>query len=125
MPYRSLDIKFKTIKKTSFQDCSVVNFPAHKTMTRISEYKKMSLQTSMNTVISKEYPGEFDLKSKKFKNRYYPIHNHSSTNIYNRYKIYIKKFSNFFPLGRLAEYKYYDMDDAILNTLNLFIKLNS
>lgn len=125
LPYRSLYIKFKTIKKASFQDCSVVNFPAHPTMTRISEYKKMSLQTSKNTVISEEYPGQFDLKSKKFKNRYYPIHNQNSINVYNKYKSYLNKFNNFFPLGRLSEYKYYDMDDAILNTLNLFAKLNA
>ena len=125
LPYRSLYIKFKTVKKVSFQDCSVVNFPAHPTMTRISEYKKMSLQASKNTVISEEYPGKFDLKSKKFKNRYYPIHNQNSINVYNKYKSYLNKFNNFFPLGRLSEYKYYDMDDAILNTLNLFAKLNA
>ena len=123
LPYRSLRIDFINLRKQSFQKSSVVNYPAHKTMTRITEYKKMTLQKSKNTVISKEYPGKYDLKSKKFFNRYYPIHNQNSTNTYNKYKIYLKKFKNFYPLGRLAEYKYYDMDDAILNTINLFNNL--
>ncbi len=123
LPYRSLYIDFKNLKKPSFQKCSVVNYPAHKTMTRITEYKKMTLQRTKNTVISKEYPGKYDSKSKKFFNRYYPIHNQNSITIYNKYKMYLKKFKNFYPLGRLAEYKYYDMDDAILNTINLFNNL--
>ncbi len=125
LPYRSLYIKFKNLKKQSFQDCSVINYPAHKKMTRITEYKKMTLQNSKNTVISEEYPNKYDLKSKKFNNRYYPIQNKKSATIYNKYMSYLNKFSNFYPLGRLAEYKYYDMDDAILNTIELFDQLTS
>ena len=120
LPYRSLDIKFETIAKESFQDASVVNYPAHKTMTRISEYKKMTLQSSKYTIISKEYPGKYDEKSKKFCNRYYPIHNKNSELIYEKYHNYLKKFSNFHTLGRLAEYRYYDMDDAIANAISIF-----
>lgn len=120
LPYRSLDIKFETIAKESFQDASVVNYPAHKSMTRISEYKKMTLQSSKYTIISKEYPGKYDAKSKKFCNRYYPIHNKNSELIYKKYCNYLKKFSNFHMLGRLAEYRYYDMDDAIANAISIF-----
>ena len=120
LPYRSLDIKFETIAKESFQDASVVNYPAHKSMTRISEYKKMTLQSSKYTIISKEYPGKYDAKSKKFCNRYYPIHNKNSELIYKKYCNYFKKFSNFHMLGRLAEYRYYDMDDAIANAISIF-----
>ena len=120
LPYRSLDIKFETIAKESFQDASVVNYPAHKSMTRISEYKKMTLQSSKYTIISKEYPGKYDAKSKKFCNRYYPIHNKNSKLIYKKYCNYLKKFSNFHMLGRLAEYRYYDMDDAIANAISIF-----
>ena len=94
-------------------------------MTRITEYKKMTLQNSKNTVISEEYPNKYDLKSKKFNNRYYPIQNKKSATIYNKYMSYLNKFSNFYPLGRLAEYKYYDMDDTILNTIELFDQLTS
>lgn len=120
LPYRSLDIKFETIAKESFQDASVVNYPAHKSMTRISEYKKMTLQSSKYTIISKEYPGKYDAKSKKFCNRYYPIHNKNSELIYKKYCNYLKKFGNFHMLGRLAEYRYYDMDDAIANAISIF-----
>ena len=123
LPYRSLDIKFQTIAKESFQEASVVNYPAHKTMTRISEYKKMTLQPSKYTIISKEYPGKYDEKSKKFCNRYYPIHNKKSQSIYKKYCEYLNKFSNFHTLGRLAEYRYYDMDDAIANAINVFKKI--
>ncbi|MBQ0045397.1 MAG: UDP-galactopyranose mutase, partial [Mycoplasma sp.] len=118
LPYRSLNIKFEALNKTKFQETAVVNYPAHPTMTRIAEYKQMTLQELDNvTTLSKEYPGEFDLKSTDFNVRYYPIINPQNTELYQKYASEFKKYPNFYPLGRLSQYKYFDMDDAIKQAL--------
>jgi UDP-galactopyranose mutase len=120
LPYRSLYIELETIKTTNYQSSSVVNYPAHPTMTRIAEYKKLYLQNIKNkTIISKEFPGEFDLKSKKFNQRYYPINNSTNNAILQKYLDYTKSYSNLNFLGRLAQYKYFDMDDAIENAMQI------
>ena len=125
LPYRSLQIKFETHNVDSFQQVGVVNYPADPTMTRITEYKKMSLQNIKNiTTISKEYPGQFDLNSQQFNTRYYPIVNEKNTNLYCQYQDLAKQISNLHLIGRLAEYKYYDMDDAIISVFDKFKKIN-
>ncbi len=124
LPYRSLDIHFKLFNKTHFQKSGVVNYPSHPKMTRIAEYKYLTKQKIFGkTIISEEYPGEFKPKSKKFNVRYYPIINNKNLNLYKKYFLLAKKYKNFYPLGRLAQYKYFDMDDAIENALLLAKRL--
>ncbi len=124
LPYRSLDIKFESFNKNSYQENAVINYPADKAMTRIAEYKKMTLQKlSKATTISKEFPGQFSPKSKKFGVRYYPIKNDKNIATYNKYAEELRKFKNIHSLGRLAEYKYYDMDEAIASALAIFERL--
>ncbi|MBQ6970492.1 hypothetical protein IJQ19_02765 [bacterium] len=67
--------------------------------------------------MSKEYPSQFDEKSDKFNNRYYPIQSQKNQALYTKYLNVFKQFKNFYPLGRLAQYRYYDMDDAIKHAL--------
>lgn len=125
LPYRSLNIKFETLKQDKFQETAVVNYPADPKMTRIAEYKQMSLQKLNGvTTISREYPGQFDLKSKEFNVRYYPIVNPDNMAIYDKYASEFKKYKNFYPLGRLSQYKYFDMDDAIKQALDLADRLS-
>jgi len=120
LPYRSLNIEFETVNKDQFQQTAVVNYPADPTMTRIAEYKKMTLQNIGNvTTISREYPGAFDASSKKFNVRYYPISNPTNIALYKQYADFFKQYKNFYPLGRLSQYKYFDMDDAIEQALKL------
>jgi UDP-galactopyranose mutase len=123
LPYRSLHITFTNFPKQSFQQTGVITYPADQTMTRISEYKKLTLQKIKSTTISKEYPGTFSLESKKFNQRFYPINNPKNNTLYNKYVELSKKTKNLVLLGRLAQYKYFDMDDAILNTLNIYKSL--
>jgi UDP-galactopyranose mutase len=123
LPYRSLNIVFQDVKTTSFQNTAIVNYPNHPTMTRISEYKKLYLQNTKNiSTISKEYPGQYDPTSNKFNKPFYPIQDETSKKQYHQYYDLVKDIPNFIPLGRLAQYKYYDMDDAIDNALALFNK---
>lgn len=122
LPYRSLDIKFEKHDIEYFQKCGVVNYPNHESMTRITEYKYLTMQKNLNqTTISKEFPGNWDESSINFKDRYYPINNPNNIEMYNKYLELCKK-SKIIPIGRLAEYKYYDMDDCIKNTITLFEK---
>ncbi len=112
--YRSLDIIFKTIDLDSFQESAVVNYPSHPTMTRISEYKKMTLSPIKNkTVISYEYPGAYDLKSKRFHTPYYPMMTNEAKTNYEKYREEAQKIKNLYLVGRLATFKYINMDDAI------------
>ncbi|MCQ3908091.1 MAG: UDP-galactopyranose mutase [Mycoplasmoidaceae bacterium] len=125
LPYRSLDIKFETLKTNKFQEVAVVNYPADPKMTRICEYKQMTLQKIDNvTTISKEYPGEFNLNSKTHNTRYYPIINPTNLELYNKHIEEFSQYKNFYPLGRLAQYKYYDMDDAINAAFELAKKID-
>jgi UDP-galactopyranose mutase len=124
LPFRSLQIKTENFNKENYQDNAVINYPAHKTMTRITEYKKMTKQNIINkTSISKEFPGEYDKKSKKFNTPFYPIINDSTAIILKKYFEETSKYKNLFLLGRLAQYKYYDMDDAMLAAFELFNKI--
>ncbi|MGL5640050.1 MAG: UDP-galactopyranose mutase [Mycoplasmoidaceae bacterium] len=118
LEYRSLNIKFENHNVTSFQDTAVVNYPLHKTMTRITEYKKMTFQDKKNiTTISKEYPGKYDKNDKVFHTPFYPINDDKNQKILNKYLKQANKIENFYLVGRLAEYKYYDMDDIIFECI--------
>lgn len=125
LPYRSLDIKFESYQQKFYQQVGVINYPWHKTMTRIAEYKYLSKQENLEqTIISKEYPGEWDEKSEKFSTRYYPITNENNLSLFSKYKKLLDDFK-IISLGRLANYKYFDMDDAIFNAMEIaesFIK---
>lgn len=126
LQYRSLDIRFEHLNEIKHQNAAVVNYPAHASMTRITEYKIMTKQKSKSTTISREYPGSFKLNSKKFGQRYYPIINNENTKLYQKYVNVLKKQSkNIYLLGRLAQYKYFDMDDAIQQALELGKRLDN
>jgi UDP-galactopyranose mutase len=121
IPYRSLHFKFVDKKVNSFQSASVINYPSHPTLTRIAEYKKINNQRIKGiTTISYEYPGNYDTNSVKWNKPYYPIHNEINNAKYQQYANELSKYDNFYLLGRLAEYKYFDMDDAIQNAMNKF-----
>ncbi|PID57652.1 MAG: UDP-galactopyranose mutase [Ignavibacteriae bacterium] len=114
LPYRSLDFIWENHQHESFQDAAVVNYVEEKPeFTRITEYKKITGQKSKTTTISKEYP--------KFNGEpYYPIINESNNNIHKKYFFEAKKLKNVLFLGRLAEYKYYNMDQVVARCLTLF-----
>lgn len=120
LPYRSLKIKFFHKKIEKFQQSAIVNYPSHPKMTRICEYKQMTQQKNIsNTIISKEYPIPFILSKKQYNCRFYPIINKKNIEKYNQYLKLFKNFPNFYPLGRLGLYRYFDMDDTIEYAMNL------
>ncbi len=121
LPYRSLKFKFETIKKSSYQQSAVVNYTTSHKYTRITEFTKFTCPEQENTVIVKEYSKPF----KKGKNiPYYPIPIEKNIAHYELYKEHAKKYKNLYFLGRLANYKYINMDIAVKNAMELFDKIN-
>ena len=121
LPYRSLKFKFITKNKTSYQQAAVVNYTTSARFTRISEFTKFACEPKDKTVIVKEYPKKF----KPGKNiPYYPIPLEKNYEVYSKYREEANKYSNLLLLGRLADYKYINMDIAVLNAIKLFEKIN-
>ena len=115
LEYRSIDFNIEKYKNMNyFQQNSVVNYPEIKyPFTRIVEYKHFLNQKSNDTVIVKEI-------TKDEGEPYYPIPNKKNLDLYEKYKLFTLDEKNIHFLGRLANYKYFNMDTAILNSLNYF-----
>ena len=119
LPYRSVNFKFETHNCEFYQNNAVVNYPCNYDFTRVHEYKYYLNDKSDKTVIAKEYSEFFEDGKNE---RYYPIVDSTSTQIYEKYKKDIPQ--NVYFLGRLGDYKYYDMDKAVERAINLFEEIN-
>ena len=117
LPYRSLKFKFQTKKVKSYQSAAVVNYTTSAKWTRISEFTKFTCPPQKKrTVIVKEYSQPF----KKGKNiPYYPIPIAENQLAFKKYEDEATLYKNLYLLGRLANYKYINMDMAVLNALTL------
>ena len=109
LEYRSLDLQFETIDQKYYQPVAVVNYPNDYNWTRITEFKHLTGEESYKTIICYEYP-------KTEGEPYYVVM--TRDNIQKR-ELYIKEVERLekqkkcFFIGRLAEYKYFDMDQVI------------
>ncbi|MBR1825958.1 MAG: UDP-galactopyranose mutase [Alphaproteobacteria bacterium] len=117
LPYRSVNFKLEELNMPYYQCNSVVNYPCNYDFTRIHEYKYYLDDISDKTVIAKEYSSEFERGKNE---RYYPIPNDKNAELYAKYKAKADELKNVYFLGRLGDYKYYDMDKAIARALELF-----
>ncbi len=123
LPYRSLDFDVQT-KEGIYQEVATVNYPTPKDVhgfTRISEYKLFNPNQSLEkTTIAIEYPLAYDRLADKGNIPYYPIFTQDNQKKYEAYVSLAKQFPQIHLLGRLAEYKYYNMDAIILRALQMF-----
>ena len=117
LPYRSVNFKLEEYDKEYYQSNAVVNYPCNYDFTRIHEYKHYLRDKSEKTVIAKEYSEFFELGKNE---RYYPIESAENRAMYDQYKAEADKLKNVYFLGRLGDYKYYNMDQAIARALELF-----
>jgi UDP-galactopyranose mutase len=117
LPYRSLELRFETIEKEFYQEVVVVNYPNDYDFTRITEFKHIHPIKTNKTTILKEYPKSYQ---PNIDIPYYPVFTKENQELYNKYREEAEKFDNLILLGRLAEYRYYDMDDAIKRALEVF-----
>lgn len=113
LSYRSIQFKMETYDKESFQEAPVVNYPNDYDYTRITEFKKLTWQDHRKTTICKEFPcaeGE----------PYYPFPTKDCKAQFALYEEEMKKENNVIFIGRLAEYKYYNMDAVVKRALDVF-----
>ena len=118
--YRSVNFKLEEFDRPYYQGNAVVNYPCNYDFTRVHEYKYYLDDVSDKTVIAKEYSSFFERGKNE---RYYPIPNDNNAALYAKYKEKADKLTNVYFLGRLGDYKYYDMDKAIARALELFERI--
>mgnify|MGYP002427409431 CR=1 FL=1 len=111
LPYRSLRFEWKYEKKNSFQNAPVVAYPQAEGYTRITEYKKLPIQDRPGTSYAVEYPLPYREGEKL--EPYYPVLTTESQKQFARYKTLSDKIPNLICCGRLADFKYYNMDQAL------------
>jgi len=117
LPYRSLDLEFETLERDYFQEAAVVNYPNDYDFTRITEFKHIHPVEGKKTVILKEYPKAYQTGKDI---PYYPVFKEESKELYNKYRELSDGFENLVLVGRLADYRYYDMDDIVKKALEVF-----
>lgn len=118
LPYRSLEFKFEHFNKDYVLPKGVVNYTVSEDYTRITEYKYLTGQKKDgSTTIMKEYPMKYEAKEGQIP--YYAIMNETNQALYEKYLALVKGHENFHVLGRLAEYKYYNIDAIVGKALAL------
>lgn len=111
LPYRSTRFEFETLDKESCLPSATVNFTVTEDFTRMTEFKKLTGQKSDVTTVVREYPVAYEDPQTQIP--CYPIINDGNIRHYERYRALTDTLPNFYPLGRLAEYRYYDMDVVV------------
>lgn len=120
LPYRSLDFEFEHFEKDDYQGHSVVNYTVEEAFTRITEFKHLTGQKISGTTIVKEYPRAFTSQEQI---PYYCIDCPENQALYEKYRKDAALFPRLHLLGRLAEYKYYNIDAMVERALAYCEKL--
>lgn len=122
LPYRSLRFEWKTENIKSFQDAPVVAYPQEEGFTRITEYTKLPVQNvGEKTVYAVEYPLPY--KAGEDNEPYYPVLTKESLAMYQKYRKETDNYYNLYICGRLGDFKYYNMDNALEEALNIGKKI--
>lgn len=115
LEYRSLRFETEVLDEENHQGVAVVNYTDRETpYTRMIEHKHFNFGTQPKTVVTREYPTDWEEGMEP----YYPVNNDRNAELYHAYEELASKEGVLFG-GRLAEYKYYDMDDTIAAALKL------
>ena len=118
LPYRTLDFQFETLSQDVYQTHATVNYTVDEDFTRITEFKHLTGQVLPGvTTIVKEYSRAYTGAEGEIP--YYAIINPENNALYAKYKAEADKVENLHLLGRLAEYKYYNMDAIAARALAL------
>jgi UDP-galactopyranose mutase len=116
LPYRSLEFRHETHDCETYQPAPVVNYPNDQPYTRVTEFKYLTGQVHRKTSIVYEYPqAEGD--------PYYPIPRKENADLYHKYKLLADKEKGVHFVGRLATYKYYNMDQIVAQALTVYGKM--
>ncbi|MBD2358409.1 UDP-galactopyranose mutase [Tolypothrix sp. FACHB-123] len=113
LPYRSLDFKHETHNTAVFQPAPVINYPNEHLYTRVTEFKYLTGQEHNKTSIVYEFP-------KAEGDPYYPVPRPENNEMYKQYKMLSDTTSGVYFVGRLATYKYYNMDQCVAQALSVY-----
>jgi UDP-galactopyranose mutase len=116
LPYRSLSFKHETLNQVQAQTVAVVNYPNEFPYTRVTEFKHLTGQEHSKTSVVYEYP-------KAEGDPYYPIPRPENAEIYRKYQALTRQRQNVHFVGRLATYKYYNMDQVTAQALTTYARL--
>jgi UDP-galactopyranose mutase len=116
LPYRSLRFEHVTMNEECHQQVAVINYPQDEPFTRITEYKHLTGQKHARTSLTYEYPSETG-------DPYYPVPREENQELYKRYKRLADETSDVRFIGRLATYKYYNMDQIVGQALAEFRRI--
>ena len=118
LPYRSLEFQHVTLPQERYQPVGTVNFPNDYAYTRVTEFKHLTGQTHSHTSLVYEIPrAEGD--------PYYPVPRPENTALYRRYEEEAEAQPNVTFVGRLASYRYYNMDQVVGQALATFKRLQA
>lgn len=118
LPYRSIEFKFESYDQEKFQETGTINYPNDYDFTRITEFKYLSGQKHDKTSVVYEFP-------KDEGDPYYPIPKPDHATLYQRYKNLADELDDVYFVGRLATYKYYNMDQVVAQALSVFKKIQT
>lgn len=117
LPYRSLRFEWKYTQDDSFQPAPVVAYPQEKGYTRITEYKKLPIQDKPGSSYAVEYPLPY--REGEETEPYYPVLTKESQKQHAKYVALARQIPNLTCCGRLADFKYYNMDQALKRALSI------
>lgn len=117
LPYRSLRFEWQYTEEDSYQPAPVVAYPRAEGYTRITEYKKLPVQQGKGSSYAVEYPRPYE--PEKGAEPYYPVPTKESLALYEQYKVAAEQIPGLIYCGRLADFKYYNMDQALARALDV------
>jgi UDP-galactopyranose mutase len=118
LPYRSLSFEHVTLDTEWHQPVAVVNYPQTNAYTRVTEYKHLTGQQHPKTALTYEYPGDKG-------DPYYPIPRAENAELFKRYEKLAQQSSDTWFVGRLATYRYYNMDQVVGQALATFRRIQA
>ena len=117
LPYRSLHFEHVTLNEEWHQPIAVVNYPQTEKYTRVTEYKHLTGQVHPKTSITYEYPSDTG-------DPYYPVPRAANQELYKKYEALALSTRNVWFVGRLATYRYYNMDQVVGQALATFKRID-
>ncbi|MCA1584447.1 MAG: UDP-galactopyranose mutase [Acidobacteria bacterium] len=116
LPYRSLQFEFETLNTPLHQPVAVINYPNDNLYTRVTEFKHLTGQEHLKTTLVYEYP-------RATGDPYYPVQRPENTELYRKYQMLAAQTEGVHFVGRLATYRYYNMDQVVAQALTVYGKL--
>ena len=117
LPYRSIEFKFETFDTEFHQPTGTINYPSNQAYTRSTEFKYLTGQKHFQTTVVYEYPSASG-------DPYYPVPRKENNDLYEKYRQLAAATTDTLFVGRLATYKYYNMDQVVAQALSVFKKIS-